>query len=129
MKKALLAALALCLAANAQQAEVRHKHLIGGSKATLNITAEGLTVEEAAKNGEHSQKWAWKDIQEAELGDRQLRIQTYEEAKTNSARGRDYIFDHLPKEFVDQIRSVLRRNLVGRFIDSGPLKESPLENR
>ena len=104
MIKVFVATLLLCLALNAQQAEVRHKHVFGGSKATIQITPEGLTVD-------------------------QLRIETYEESKTNSAKGRDYVYDRLPKEFVDQIRPVLRRNLIGRFIDAGPMKESPFENR
>ncbi len=129
MKNALPAAFLLCVALNAQQAEVRHKHVMGGSKATMQVTPEGITMEESGKNTEHTRKWAWKDIQEAQLGDRQLRIETYEDAKTNSARGREYLFDRLPKEFVDQIRPVLRRNLSGRFIDAGPLKESRFENR
>ena len=129
MRKVFGAALLLCLALNAQQAEVRHKHMIGGSKATIQITPEGLTVDESGKNTEHSRKWVWKDIQEAQLGDSQLRIETYEESKTNSAKGRDYVYDRLPKEFVDQLRPVLRRNLIGRFIDAGPMKESPFENR
>jgi hypothetical protein len=129
MRKVFIAALLLCLALNAQQAEVRHKHMIGGSKATIQVTPEGLVVDEGGKNTEHSRKWVWKDIQEAQLGDSQLRVETYEEAKTNSARGREYMYDRLPKEFVDQIRPVLRRNLVGRFIDAGPMKESPFENR
>jgi hypothetical protein len=129
MTKAFPAALLLCFALNAQQAEVRHKHTIGGSKASMQITPEGIAVDESGKNADHTRKWSWKDIQEAELGDSQLRIQSYEEAKTNPARGRDYYFDRLPKEFVDQIRPVLRRNLIGRFIDAGPMKESPFENR
>jgi len=129
MRKAFPAALLLCLALNAQQAEVRHKHMIGGAKATIQVTPEGLTVDEGGKNTEHARKWAWKDIQEAQLGDSQLRIETYEDSKTNSAKGRDYVYDRLPKEFVDQIRPVLRRNLIGRFIDAGPMKESPFENR
>ena len=129
MSKAITAAFLLCLALNAQQAEVRHKHLIGGSKATLQVTPDGVSVDETGKNAEHSRKWAWKDIQEAQLGDGQLRIQTYEDNKTNSARGREYLYDRLPKEFVDQIRPVLRRNLVGRFIDAGPMKNSWFENR
>jgi len=129
MRKPLTAALLLCLALNGQQAEIRHKHIIGGSKATIQVTPEGLAVDEGGKNTEHSRKWAWKDIQEAQLGDSQLRIETYEESKTNSAKGRDYVYDRLPKEFVNQIRPVLRRNLIGRFIDAGPMKESPFENR
>jgi hypothetical protein len=129
MRKAFTAALLLCLALNAQQAEVRHKHMIGGSKATIQVTPEGLVVDEGGKNTEHSHKWVWKDIQEAQLGDSQLRIETYEDSKMNSAKGRDYVYDRLPKEFVDQIRPVLRRNLIGRFIDAGPMKESPFENR
>ncbi len=129
MRKASLAVLLLCLTLSAQQAEVRHKHFVGGSKATIQVTPDGLAVDEPGKNADHARKWSWKDIQEAQLGDRQLRIETYEDAKTNSARGREYVYDKLPKEFVDQIRPVLRRNLIGRFIDAGPLKNSPFENR
>jgi hypothetical protein len=129
MRKALPAMLLLSLALNAQQAEVRHKHVLGGSKATMQITPEGIAVDEPGKHPEHARKWNWKDIQEAQLGDSELRIESYEDAKTNSARGKEYLFDRLPKEFVDQIRPLLRRNLVGRFIDAGPLKESPFENR
>ena len=119
----------LGLGLNAQQAEVRHRHLLGGAKATIHIGAEGVTLDEQGKNSAHSQKWNWKYIQEAQLGSGQLRIQSYEESKVNSAKGREYLFDRLPKEFVDQIRPVLRRNLPGRFIDAGPLKDSWLENR
>ena len=129
MRKALTAMLLLCLASNAQQAEVRHKHVLGGSKATIQVTPEGMAIDEPGKNADHARKWVWKDIQEAQLGDSQLRIETYEESKTNSAKGRDYVYDRLPKEFVDQIRPILRRNLIGRFIDAGPMKESPFENR
>ncbi len=129
IETAFLAGLVLCLGLNAQQAEVRHRHLLGGAKATIHIGVEGVTLDEQGKNSAHSQKWTWKDIQEAQLGSGQLRIQSYEESKVNSAKGREYLFDRLPKEFVDQIRPVLRRNLPGRFIDAGPLKDSWLENR
>ena len=129
MRKAFTAMLLLCLALNAQQAEVRHKHVLGGSKATIQVTPEGIAVEEPGKHPEHARKWGWRDIQEAQLGDSELRIETYEDSKTNSAKGRDYVYDRLPKEFVDQLRPVLRRNLIGRFIDAGPMKESPFENR
>jgi hypothetical protein len=127
--KAFLAGLVLCAALNAQQAEVRHKHMFGGTKATLQVGTDGLSLDEKGKSADHSQKWVWKDIQEAQLGDGQLRIQSYEDSKLNSARGRDYLFDRLPKEFVDQLRPILRRNLFGRFIDAGPLKEAWFENR
>ena len=129
INRAFLAAIALCIGLHAQQAEVRHKHLFGAAKGTIQITPDGVSLEETGKSSGHSQKWAWKEIQEAELGADQLRIQSYEESKTNSARGREYLFDHLPKEFVNQIRPVLRRNLPGRFIDAGPLKDSWLEIR
>jgi hypothetical protein len=129
INKAFVAGMVLCIGLNAQQADVRHRHLFGGTKATLQVSADGISLDEKGKNADHSQKWTWKDVQETELGSDQLRIQSYEESKTNSARGREYLFDHLPKEFVNQIRPVLRRNLPGRFIDAGPLKDSWFENR
>ena len=54
MHRAFPASLLFCLALHAQQAEVRHKHMIGGSKVTMHVTADGLAVEETGKNADHS---------------------------------------------------------------------------
>ena len=79
-------AILLAAAASAQQAEVRHRHLHGGDKGTLRITAEGVTFDEAGKKKDHSRKWVWSDIQQLDLRRDSMSILTYEDNKWNSGR-------------------------------------------
>ena len=129
MNRAIGAARLVSTGLFAQQAEVRHKHLIGGGRGSLQVTQEGISFQERGKHEDHSHKWAWNDIQELELGGGEMRVQIYQQDKLNSGRDREYLFDRLPEDFVKEIRPALRRKLPAKFIDAGPVRDSLWENK
>ena len=124
IEKAIGLAMLLGVAAAAEQAEVRHRHLHGGETGIMRVTQEGIAFDESGKKKEHSRKWAWTDIQQVELRRDSLTILTYEDNKWNSGRDIQYNFDRVPEDFILQIRSTLRYNLRGRLVEMTPRSAS-----
>ncbi len=115
--------------------QARHQHLHGGVMGTLKISADAIAFTEPSKSGKHSRQWAYADIQQLSLSDRELRILTYDDQKWQLGRDRVYAFDRLPQEAPMQLYPFFARVLDQRFVaelaDPGvsPLWKLPVKLR
>ena len=95
---------------------VRHQHLRGEAAGELRISEDAIVFEEKSKDGKHSRKWKYAEIQQLSLSPEKLRILTYEDRKWQFGRDRDYVFDGLPDDLAKQAYPLLQRVLGQRFI-------------
>jgi hypothetical protein len=97
-------------------AEVRHQHLRKGEMGQIEIGENSISFKEAGKDSKHSWEWKYEDIQQLTLSPTELRILSYDDAKWQLGRDREYVFDQLPKDFAMQAYSLLRTRLNQRFV-------------
>lgn len=95
---------------------VRHEHLRGGVTGTLRIDADSVSFQEEGKKSKHSREWRYEDIQQLSLSPGKLRILTYEDQKWQLGRDRDYVFDQLPQDVVEQTHLLFEGKLGRRFV-------------
>jgi hypothetical protein len=95
--------------------EVKHHHLRGAGAGTLTIAETGISFTEPKKMG-HSRSWLWENIQQATLERGALTILTYEDAKSELWRDREFAFTGLPPNSSGPLTPFLRRHLGGRLI-------------
>lgn len=118
------------LVASAQEVQVRHQHWHGGGIGDLRVSNDGISFAEAQKKG-HSRTWKYEEIQQLALSADTLRVLTYEDQKWKFGRDREYVFDQLPRGFVQTVYGQWRDRLDQRFIaglpdeDVAPLWEIP----
>ena len=80
------------------------------------VSDEGIAFTESGKHGDHSRSWKYEQIQQLELTDTTLRLLTYEDQRWQFGRDREYIFDHLPKDFAKSVYPRWKDKLDQRFI-------------
>ncbi len=102
--------------ASAQSFPVMHRHLHHDGVGTLTVTADGISYLESGKHAKHSRSWKYAEIQQLELSQDTLDLLTYEDQKWEFGRDRNYLFTHLPAEFVKSVYPVWRERLDQRFI-------------
>jgi hypothetical protein len=109
-------AVAFFVAQTLAGAPVVHRHLRHGGAGDLSVTESGISFTETGKHADHSRTWKYDQIQQVELSSNQLRILTYEDSKWEIGRDREYIFDHLPADFVKSVYPRWKDKLDQRFI-------------
>lgn len=102
--------------AQTQTFNVMHKHLHGDAPGTLLVTDTGITFIEKGKHANHSRTWKYEQVQQFELSEDKLSIQTYEDQKWQPGRDRNYLFTHLPAAFAKSVYPVWRDQLDQRFV-------------
>jgi len=118
-EKTISAILMLSFAAwgNPLSVQVRHQHLRKGAMGQIEIGENSILFKEAGKNSAHSWEWKYGDIQQLTLSPTELRILSYDDAKWQLGRDREYVFDQLPKDFATQVYPRLRERLGQRFAE------------
>jgi len=96
--------------------EVRHEHARKGGEGVLVFDPDGVYFEESGKKKEHSRRWQYHEIQQLELSPARLRILTYEDARWQLGRDREYTFDHVPENMAAELFPVLSKRLDQRFV-------------
>lgn len=96
--------------------QVRHRHLRKGATGQIEIGESSISFKEAGKSSKHSWEWKYEDIQQLTLSPTELRILSYDDAKWQLGRDREYVFDQLPKDFATQAYSLLRTRLDQRLV-------------
>ncbi len=94
---------------------VRHDHLHKGGSGTLTFTQDNVSWEEPKKPG-HSRTWMYAEIQRLELAPDHVRILTYEDARWQLGRDREYRFDDLPKDLAARVHPFLTVRLDQRYL-------------
>lgn len=98
-------------------AEVRHQHLRKGGMGQIEIGENSISFKEAGKKSAHSWEWKYENIQQLTLSPTELRLLSYDDAKWQLGRDREYVFDQLPKEFFTEAYPRLRERLGQRFAE------------
>ncbi len=106
----------LSFSAWGETAQVRHQHLRKGAMGQIEIGESSISFKEAGKNSAHSWEWKYEEIQQLTLSPSELRILSYENAKWQAGRDREYRFYQLPKDFASQVSALLRSRLDQRFV-------------
>lgn len=96
-------------------AQVRQKHLRKGATGQIEISTAGISFQETGKHAGHWQEWKYEDIQQLTLRPDEITILTYESAKWELGRDREYVFDQLPDGFAAQVYALLDAKLDQRF--------------
>jgi hypothetical protein len=111
--------------ANPLRFRVRHRHIRNGAEGILRVESDSIVFEEPGKHKAHSREWKFEDIRQLTLGQKMLRIQTYEDQRWQPGRDREFVFDELPKDLADQLYPLFSRRLDQRFVAA--LAEGPAQ--
>ncbi|HZT37621.1 MAG TPA: hypothetical protein VFA28_06970 [Bryobacteraceae bacterium] len=107
--------LAAALCAQDLQFRVRHKHLAKGGEGMLTFKSGGVSFEETGK-ADHARQWKYTDFERLELAPNRIRVVTYEDARWQLGRDREYIFDRLEPDAAGRLYPFLAAHLDQRFI-------------
>jgi len=86
-----------------------------GGEGTLTFTEELVRWEEP-KKPEHSHTWRYAEIQRLELAPGRVRIVSYDDARWQLGRDREYLFDQLPAELALRVHPFLTERLDQRYL-------------
>ncbi len=101
--------------------EVRHQHWHKGATGTLRVSGDGISFDEhGKKNKTHSRTWRYEEIEQLTVSPSELRVLTYEDARWELGRDREYVFDRLPKRFSSDTYPLWTSKLDQRFVAAVP---------
>ena len=122
------------LGAESFEIKVRHDHLRKGCTGTLLIDERGVSFAASEKQQKpHAWRWEWPDIQRFELSPEKLRVLTYQDISWKLGADREYEFDVLERQGLDEAYRFLRNRLDQRFVailadgDAEPLWKIPVK--
>ena len=111
------AALILAITVVGMAADVRHDHWKGSAPGTLTADEQGIVFTESGKKAtEHSRTWKYDDVQELILTSMTIEIRSYEDAKWQGGRDREYKFTGLTEGAAQALYPVLRQQLGLKFV-------------
>lgn len=121
------------LAAQEVKYEVRHDHWRKYGTGVLVVSARGISYQEPEKKG-HGREWTFEDIQRLELGERTMRVLTYQDSRWKLGADVEEEFT-LPgkgtfEEAYGLLKDRLDRRFVARLADGAvePLWEIPVKH-
>ena len=111
-----------------------------GGLGTLTINDTGVSFDEKYKDGKapkhpHSWHWAYQDIQQLKIFPKALSVLTYKDNKWKLGADREYNFDLVSEDSLDNAYQVLRTRLDQRFVaaitdsPASALWEIPVKHR
>jgi len=117
--------------------EVRHEHLRKGCTGTLRVSQRGVSYQEVSKKRKkhlHAWEWSYQDIQQLEVGPKELRVLTYKDNPWKLGADREYHFRVLGERQLLEVYALLKDRLDQRFVaaladqDLTPLWEVPVKH-
>ena len=117
----------LSLAAQPFEFPAKQDRLLRDRPVQVRIDDQGLTA--------GPMKWAWDDIQQLTLTERDLRVLSYADSRWRAGRDREFLFERIPKGTSEKLYPFLAARLDQRLIAAlavpanDPLWELPTKHR